>query len=329
MTAPGVREERGVLLRYKVNGSAEMTVTSLVRARGVVGRRGASPSLSMVGRSSATVVSGESRIPFKRSSRDRRLAWRCRSSTMVRYGMATRKREDEVFPNAAGIDIGASSHWVAVPRHLAEAADCDPVREVGAMTADLEALATWLLRLGVDTVAVETTGVYWIPVFEVLEQHGLKVWLVDARQLNVRTQCMQQHQEQPEDFVIAAEVQNSVRPLMQWSPKELGITLRFQGQGVDQVALIDSIEGDKAPGPKPGQIVVRVDPRYFRPTDVETLLGDPPNAKVQLGWTPEITVQQMCAEMVATDLQADKQHALLKASGFVVSVSVIVSVRIG
>ena len=97
--------------------------------------------------------------------------------------MAVRKREDEVFPNAAGIDIGASSHWVAVPRHLAEGASEEPVREVGAMTDDLNELARWLVKLGVDTVAVESTGVYWIPVFEVLEQHGLKVWLVDARQL--------------------------------------------------------------------------------------------------------------------------------------------------
>lgn len=97
--------------------------------------------------------------------------------------MAVRKREDEVFPNAAGIDIGASSHWVAVPRHLAEAAGEEPVREVGAMTDDLNELARWLVKLGVDTVAVESTGVYWIPVFEVLEQHGLKVWLVDARQM--------------------------------------------------------------------------------------------------------------------------------------------------
>lgn len=97
--------------------------------------------------------------------------------------MAVRKREDEVFPNAAGIDIGASSHWVAVPPHLARAAGDEPVREVGAMTDDLNALAQWLIKLGVDTVALESTGVYWIPVFEVLEQHGLKVWLVDARQM--------------------------------------------------------------------------------------------------------------------------------------------------
>ena len=90
-----------------------------------------------------------------------------------------RKREDEVFPNTAGIDVGASSHWVAVPPHLAD----DPVREFGAMTGDLNALADWLIVCGVDTVALESTGVYWIAVYEVLEQRGLKVWLVDARQM--------------------------------------------------------------------------------------------------------------------------------------------------
>jgi transposase len=95
--------------------------------------------------------------------------------------MAMRTRDEEVvvFPNAAGIDVGASSHWVAVPRH----ATGDPVREFGAMTDDLNAMADWLLACGVDTVALESTGVYWIPVYEVLEQRGLKVWLVDARQM--------------------------------------------------------------------------------------------------------------------------------------------------
>lgn len=97
--------------------------------------------------------------------------------------MAIRKREDEVYPNAAGIDIGASSHWVAVPPRLAEAAEAAAVREFGTMTAQLNALAQWLVGLGVDTVAAESTGVYWIPVFEVLEQHGLTVWLVDTRQI--------------------------------------------------------------------------------------------------------------------------------------------------
>ena len=94
--------------------------------------------------------------------------------------MAMRRRDDEVvFPNAAGIDVGASSHWVAAPRDATE----DPVREFGPMTDDLNAMADGLLASGVDTVALESTGVYWIPVFEVLEQRGLKVWLVDARQM--------------------------------------------------------------------------------------------------------------------------------------------------
>lgn len=94
--------------------------------------------------------------------------------------MAMRKRDEEVvFPNAAGIDVGASSHWVAVPRHATD----DAVREFGAMTGDLNALADWLIGCGVDVVALESTGVYWIPVYEVLEQRGLKVWLVDARQM--------------------------------------------------------------------------------------------------------------------------------------------------
>ena len=93
--------------------------------------------------------------------------------------MAMRKREDEVFPNAAAVDVGASSHWVAVPPHQGD----DPVHEYGAMTDDLNAMADWLLACGVDTVALESTGVYWIPVFEVLEQRGLKVFLVDARQM--------------------------------------------------------------------------------------------------------------------------------------------------
>jgi transposase len=101
--------------------------------------------------------------------------------------MAMRKREEEVFPNAAGIDVGASSHWVAVPQHATE----EPVREFGAMTDDLNAMADWLLGCGVNAVALESTGVYWIPIYEVLEQRGLKVWLVDARQMKSDVQDCQ------------------------------------------------------------------------------------------------------------------------------------------
>lgn len=134
MNVLGARKEAVALLSYKVNGSAAITDTGLLRTRGVCSATFASLLLSMVLDSSATVVSGASRIPFGSSSRNRRLPWRCCSSTMVERSPCSRKREDEVFPNAARIDIGPSSHWVAVPRHLAEAAGEEPVREVGAMT---------------------------------------------------------------------------------------------------------------------------------------------------------------------------------------------------
>jgi len=137
----------------------------------------------------------------------------------------------------------------------------------------------------------------------------------------VRMQWMMLQQDHPEDFVIATGVQYSVRQFISWSAEHLGVKLRFEGQGVDEVGIVEAIEGDKAPALKVGDVVVRIDPRYFRPAEVETLLGDPSKAKAKLGWTPEITVQEMCAEMVAHDLEAAKRHALLKRHGFDVSVS--------
>ena len=101
-----------------------------------------------------------------------------------------------------------------------------------------------------------------------------------------------------------------------WTEVELGITLRFEGQGVDEKAYVAAISGGKAPALKVGDCVVAVDPRYFRPTEVETLLGDPSKAKTELGWVPEITAQQMCAEMVAHDLGQAQQQALLKRHGY-------------
>ena len=137
----------------------------------------------------------------------------------------------------------------------------------------------------------------------------------------VRMQWMMLQQEVPEDFVIATGAQYTVRQFIEWSAEELGIKLAFTGNGVDEIATVLSIVGDKAPALEVGDVVVRVDPRYFRPTEVETLLGDPSKAKHKLGWEPEITVQEMCAEMVATDLAEAKQHSLLKKHGYSVSVS--------
>jgi GDPmannose 4,6-dehydratase len=138
----------------------------------------------------------------------------------------------------------------------------------------------------------------------------------------VRMQWMMLQQDKPQDFVIATGVQYSVRDFITWTAAALGITVQFEGQGVDEVAKVASITGDNAPALRVGDTIVKVDPRYFRPTEVETLLGDPSKAKTELGWIPEITAQDMCKEMVANDLAQAKQHALLKKHGYDVSVSV-------
>jgi len=138
----------------------------------------------------------------------------------------------------------------------------------------------------------------------------------------VRMQWMMLQQDNPQDFVIATGEQYSVRQFIEWSAAELGITLRFEGSGVEEKGIVDRVEGDSAPFVKEGDVLIEVDPRYFRPAEVETLLGDPTKAKEDLGWVPEITVQEMCAEMVAEDLKVSKRHAFLKAHGHHVTVSV-------
>ena len=137
----------------------------------------------------------------------------------------------------------------------------------------------------------------------------------------VRMQWMMLQQEEPEDFVIATGVQYSVREFVTWSAAELGIELEFEGEGVEEVGRVASISGDAAPAVKTGDVIVKVDPRYFRPAEVETLLGDPTKAKERLGWVPEITTQEMCAEMVAEDLKTACRHALLREHGLDVPVS--------
>jgi GDPmannose 4,6-dehydratase len=126
----------------------------------------------------------------------------------------------------------------------------------------------------------------------------------------VRMQWMMLQQDHPEDFVIATGVQYSVRDFVNKTAAAIGMQLRWQGKGVDEIGYCN------------GKPIIRIDPRYFRPTEVQTLLGNPSKAKTKLGWVPEITLDEMIAEMVAYDLQQAKQHALLKQHGYNVNVSV-------
>ncbi|MAD94580.1 MAG: GDP-mannose 4,6-dehydratase [Rhodobacteraceae bacterium] len=138
----------------------------------------------------------------------------------------------------------------------------------------------------------------------------------------VYMQWMMLQQDAPGDYVIATGKQYSVREFIQWAAADLGITLVFSGKGLEEVGQVTAIKGDNAPSLSVGDIIVRVDPRYFRPAEVETLLGDPAKAKADLGWEPKITAREMCSEMVAADLAVAQRDAFLKAHGHDVAVSV-------
>ena len=131
----------------------------------------------------------------------------------------------------------------------------------------------------------------------------------------IEMQWLMLQQEVADDFVIATGVQYSVRQFVEFSAAELGITLRFEGTDAEEVGIVESVTGDKAKC-KVGDVVVKVDPRYFRPTEVETLLGDPTKAKEKLGWTPKTTLRELVKEMVEADYSSAKRDALVKLAGF-------------
>ncbi|MDD5333379.1 MAG: GDP-mannose 4,6-dehydratase [Rhodoferax sp.] len=139
----------------------------------------------------------------------------------------------------------------------------------------------------------------------------------------VRMQWLMLQQDKPEDFVIATGVQYSVRQFIEKTAAALGMQIRWEGSGVDEVgfAVIADSDPQSMPLCSTDQPIIRIDPRYFRPTEVETLLGDPSKAKEKLGWVPVITLDQMVQEMVAADLADAKKHALLRSKGYNVTLS--------
>ena len=137
----------------------------------------------------------------------------------------------------------------------------------------------------------------------------------------VRMQWMMLQQEKPDDFVIATGNQHSVRDFILWSANELGISLKFEGSGIDEIAIVEAIKGEKAPALSVGDVVMRINPRYFRPAEVDTLKGDPSKAKEKLGWKPEISAKQMCSEMINEDYKSALRSSLLKEHGLELPIS--------
>ncbi|MEP5154559.1 GDP-mannose 4,6-dehydratase [Planktotalea sp.] len=137
----------------------------------------------------------------------------------------------------------------------------------------------------------------------------------------VKMQWMMLQQDTPDDFVIASGTQHSVRDFIRWAAEDLSIELAFSGSGIDEIATVVSADQTITPHIAVGDVIMRIDPRYFRPAEVQSLHGDPSKAKRLLGWEPEITAREMCAEMVAEDLKAAQRHALLKEHGLDLPVS--------
>ncbi|XTZ37596.1 GDP-mannose 4,6-dehydratase [Salmonella enterica] len=138
----------------------------------------------------------------------------------------------------------------------------------------------------------------------------------------VKMQWLMLQQNLPEDFVIATGMQYSVRDFIRMSALELGIETEFKGKGVEEIGIVSAIKGNKAPALKVGDVIIEVDPCYFRPSEVDNLLGDSTYAKERLGWESETPLNEMIKEMIAHDLGNARQHALLRNHGYVVNVSV-------
>lgn len=132
----------------------------------------------------------------------------------------------------------------------------------------------------------------------------------------VEMQWLMLQQDQPQDFVIATGQQHSVREFIQWAAHDCGFEIAFEGEGVDELGVVAAVHAESCHSLAPGDVVVRVDPKYFRPAEVETLLGDASKAREELGWKPQITAREMCREMVQADLDAARREALLREHGY-------------
>jgi GDPmannose 4,6-dehydratase len=137
----------------------------------------------------------------------------------------------------------------------------------------------------------------------------------------VKMQWLMLQQEKPEDFVIASGSQHSVREFIIKAANEIGVSIRFEREGINEIGIVDNVDTSLAPNIKDGDIIIKIDPRYFRPAEVETLLGDPSNAKKKLGWSPEITIEQMISEMMQSDLDEAKKTKFLQDNGFNAQIS--------
>ena len=235
------------------------------------------------------------------------------ASTSELYGLVQETPQKETTPFYPRSPYAAAklySYWITVNyRESYELFACNGILFNHESPRRGETFVTRKITRGLANIALGLEDCLYMGNIDALRDWG------HAKDY-VRMQWMMLQQDAPHDFVIATGKQYSVREFIDWSAQALGIRLEFKGSGVDEVGVVVAIEGDMAPNLKVGQEIVRIDPRYFRPAEVETLLGDPSKAKEMLGWEPQITVQEMCQEMVAEDYKTAQRYRLLKDNGF-------------
>jgi GDPmannose 4,6-dehydratase len=240
------------------------------------------------------------------------------ASTSELYGQARESSQNEKTPFYPRSPYGVAklyAHWITVNyREAYGLYACNGILFNHESPRRGETFVTRKITRGLANIAQGLESCLYMGNMDALRDWG------HAKDY-VRMQWMMLQQEEPEDYVIATGQQHSVREFITWAAADLGIRLHFEGSGVDEKGIVDSVEGELAPSVRIGDCIVSIDPRYFRPAEVETLLGDPSKAHKKLGWTPEITAREMCAEMVAEDLKAARRHALLKKHGHAVPVS--------
>ena len=242
------------------------------------------------------------------------------ASTSELYGLAQETPQSETtpfYPRSPYAVAKLYSYWITVNyREAYGLYACNGILFNHESPRRGETFVTRKITRGLANIAQGLEACLYLGNLDALRDWG------HARDY-VRMQWLMLQQDAPEDFVIATGRQVSVRDFLRMSAEALGVILRFDGEGVDEVAVVEAVtDADTAPAAKPGDVIARVDPRYFRPTEVETLLGDASKAKAELGWEPEITLEQLCAEMVAEDLTAAKRSALLKSHGLALPVAV-------
>ena len=266
-------------------------------------------------------VDGLGTLRLLEAMRFLKLGDRCRfyqASTSELYGLVQEVPQKETTPFYPRSPYGVAklyAYWITVNyRESYGMYACNGILFNHESPRRGETFVTRKITRGLANIAVGLESCLYMGNLDALRDWG------HAKDY-VRMQWMMLQQDKPKDYVIATGVQYSVRQFIDMAAKELGITLAFEGQGAHERAVVQSIQGDKAPGVKVGDVIVRVDARYFRPAEVETLLGDPALAKADLGWVPQIALADMVREMAENDLAIARRSALLRQHGYDANVS--------